>query len=283
MSKLYESYKDLRRQLKDSGIESPDLEARWILKHVLGVTDADLIGGVDRTLWAEEIDKIESILERRVKGEPLSRILREKEFWGLTFAVTPDVLDPRHDTEIIIEKALELFAEHEPERILDLGTGTGCLIVTLLKAWPEAKGVAVDLSPAALRIAKENAQRHGVEGRITFIEGSWFEKVTGTFDLVVSNPPYIPNPDIPNLEKEVREYDPILALDGGQDGLEPYKIIFSKLKEFLEPGGKALLEIGIGQQDDIARLGRESRIRVECVHPDHGGIPRVVEISSGDK
>lgn len=284
MITLEQIYRRLISEMTKSGLESPGLEARFILKHRLGVDYGDIITGND--IKIEEIDEnsIESDLMRRLGGEPYSRIQGRREFFGRDFILGPDTLDPRPETEILVGRAIGLFhGKQFPERILDLGTGTGCIIISLLAEWPESRGLAVDKAQGALDVAAINAAAHGVSGRLELKQGDWAEGIGGAFDLIVSNPPYIPACDIANLESEVRNHDPILALDGGFDGLEAYKNIFSDLNRLLTPCGKALFEIGVEQEADIVRLAGESWIRVECIHPDLAGIPRVVEISSGDK
>jgi release factor glutamine methyltransferase len=277
--------KDIRQRLKSAGIENPDLEARWIMKQVLGVSDADIIAGTIKPLSQIQNQKIGEFLNRRIEGEPLSRIFGEKEFWGLNFKIGPATLDPRPDTETLVEIVLKKFhVKQKTAEILDLGTGSGCILISLLKEMPYASGVGVDLSFEACKISIHNANSLGVADRFKMVCGSWSEALAGQkFDLVVSNPPYINRRDIPNLEKEVRNHDPILALDGGPDGLEAYKIIFSELPGLLKPGGKAFFEMGLNQQEGIVRLAEESRIRIECIYPDLSGRPRVVEISCGDK
>jgi release factor glutamine methyltransferase len=275
-------YADLTKKLAASGIESPEYEARCLLKHRLNIEWAEIISNPARELADKGLKDIETDVDRRLKGEPLSRIHGIKEFRGLEFVVTGDTLDPRPETELLVDHALKLFHGKHPERVIDLGTGTGCIIIALLKEWPAARGVAVDISPQALSVAKTNAIAHKVADRLEFVQSDWDEVVEGRFDLVVSNPPYIPSSDIESLQQEVRNHDPILALDGGFDGLEAYKKIFSGISGLLTPVGKGLFEIGVGQQADIERLAGKYRIRIEQIHPDYSGIPRVVEISNGD-
>ncbi|MGB4056985.1 MAG: peptide chain release factor N(5)-glutamine methyltransferase, partial [Alphaproteobacteria bacterium] len=192
-------------------------------------------------------------------------------------------LDPRPETEILVDRALDLFRAAPPRRFLDLGTGTGCIPITLLSKWPGSYAIAVDLSESALNTARINARKHGVSERLGLVCGEWAGALATGFDLILSNPPYIPSAEIKNLEEGVRNHDPILALDGGDDGLEAYKNIFSSLKWHLNRGGKALFEIGAGQSDDVVRLAGNHGLCVEAVRPDYAGIQRVVEISSGDK
>lgn len=276
-------YDEARSRLRRAGIDNPALDARTLVRAALGVTDAELITGPDIIIPGEQSARLESFLRRREEGEPVSRILGSREFWGLDFLVTPAVLDPRPDTETLIESVLTTLSPRPPATILDLGTGSGCIIITLLRAFPQAKGVAVDLSEQALDVARMNAQRLGVTDRLTLIKGSWFENVTGQFDLIVSNPPYIPRPDIESLAREVRNHDPILALAGGEDGYDAYKAIIGGLKNFAAPGAYCFLEIGINQGENVARLAEDSNLSVCRIILDIAGIPRTVEIYCGDK
>ncbi|MBU0859394.1 MAG: peptide chain release factor N(5)-glutamine methyltransferase [Alphaproteobacteria bacterium] len=276
-------YKDARQTLSLAGIDSPALDARIFIKAVLGITDADLIAGDDRLVSAAEEAALSAMLDRRVAGEPVSRILGRREFWGMDFIVTPDVLDPRPDTETLVQAAVDMMRARPPARILDLGTGSGCILISLLREFPTAQGVAVDISESALNIARQNAERHDVAHRVNFLQGRWFEPVTGLFDLIVSNPPYIPNPDIESLDREVRNHDPILALAGGDDGYDAYRTIIKGIKTHAASGVLCYLEIGINQGENVARLAEESNLCVDRIIPDIAGIPRAVEISCGDK
>jgi release factor glutamine methyltransferase len=284
---LQTSYISVRKYLENSGVPQADLEARWILKTILGVSDADFIAGTG-VVSQEQTEKIEAVARRRAAGEPLSRIFGEKEFWGRAFKIGSKTLDPRADTETLVRVALEILTKkfHVKQKmaeILDLGTGSGCILVTLLAESPQSYGVGVDLSYEALKIACHNAKFHGVSQRIGFICGDWGAPIDRKFDLIVSNPPYIRTSVIPNLDPEVRNHDPILALNGGEDGLDAYKKIISELPSLLKPGGTALLEIGFDQADDLMRLSRLPWIRKIYTHTDYAGRPRVVEISCGDK
>ncbi len=278
-------YAVLKESLREAGVERPDLEARFILQHYTKLTDVDIIAGVETFIDDNTRASIFAAVARRATQEPLSRILGSREFWGLEFMLSPATLDPRPDSETLIEAALlwQKTEKRVPTRILDLGTGTGCLLLTLLHEWKAASGLGVDLAPEACATASRNAENLGLKDRATFINGSWFDPVTGLFDVIVSNPPYIPSTEIPNLDSNVRNHDPILALDGGDDGLEPYKILFPALKNYLAPGGAAFFEIGIHQLPDIERLVRSSGATLSRVYQDLGGIPRVVKITLGDK
>ncbi len=267
--------------MTEAGIESPALEARRLIKRHFNIDWAEIVASPAKTL--PDTTALENDLRRRLSGEPLSRIEGVREFRGLEFTLGPDTLDPRPETEILVDWALELFHGKHPERILDLGTGTGCIPICLLKEWQATRGLATDIAPGALEIARRNAETHKVADRLDFQLADWGQGIEGRFDLVVSNPPYIPESGIGILQKEVRNHDPILALDGGFDGLQAYGKIFSALSRLLKPAGKALFEIGAGQEADIERLAGKYRIRIEAVRPDYAGITRVVEISNGDK
>ncbi len=280
---LFDLYQHVKRRFRESDVEDADLAARFLIRETCGISDsAFLIGGgaaVDNDLRA----RLESYAQRHIDGEPISRILNRAAFWDLSFRVTPDVLDPRPETEMIITRALKIMPRDSDIDIADLGTGSGCLIVTLMTLYSRARGWAVDKSPVALAVARDNAVAHGVEDRISFIEGNWLESPDRLFDLIVSNPPYIPNRDIANLDVSVKNYDPILALDGGKDGFDAYRQIIPAIKKHLKQDGTALLEIGIFQAEKIERLVEDSGLCVKSVHVDMSGIPRVVEISFGEK
>lgn len=279
-------YEGARAQLAaEPGIDTPALDARILLRHVFPqLEDSDFITGRTLSLSANESQLIHSFIHRRIQGEPVSRILGQRAFWTLDLSVTPDVLDPRADTETLVQAALEhaRAAGRLPARILDLGTGSGCILLALLSEFPKATGVGVDISEAALSVAQDNAKRNNLADRACFQQGVWAEGIEERFDLVVSNPPYIPRADIESLAVDVKNHDPILALDGGEDGLDCYKIIFSQLKNVLKEDGRCLFEIGISQEEDLARIAGNYGFHVSATFPDLAGILRVVEISFGE-
>jgi release factor glutamine methyltransferase len=277
-------YHDLRHRLRAAGVADPDLTARLFLREATGRKDILLETAADAPIPPATAAAIEGWAARRIAGEPVNRILGTAEFHGLTFEVTPDVLDPRQDTETLVDRALALFRERgqPPARILDLGTGSGCIIITLLHYWPEARGVAVDLSEKALAVAARNAARNAGAERLELRQGNWFAPVSERFELIVTNPPYIPNHDIANLQKEVREHDPILALDGGEDGFFSIRNILTEIENHLSPQGICLMEIGFDQGENIARLVGESGLSTRALHLDLSGVPRIVEIASGE-
>lgn len=273
-------YASLRQGLASAGIEEAGREARIILR-LSGFDEACLIAAPETAVPEARKIAIAAIADRRQAGEPLSRILGVREFHGRDFQVTPAVLDPRPDTETLVDAALGLA--RPPNRILDLGTGSGCLIVTLLLAWPQASGTAVDLSPEALAVAMANAGRHGVAGRLRAVQGSWYAPldVDDRYDLIVSNPPYIPTGEIAALAREVRDHDPILALDGGADGLDAYRFVFEGARDHLAEAGALLVEAGQGQAADIVRLAGKAGFHATTTYMDMAGIERVVAARRG--
>lgn len=277
-------YKYLKNELQNIS-DAPDIEARRIIEHRLDFGWTDIIAVPENEIDEGKITFIEQDLQERLNHRPLSKIYGSQEFYGLDFKVNDHVLDPRPDTETIVDIAVRKFRKKHPKYIIDLGTGSGCLIIALLIKFPGAQGVAVDKSPEALEIAKENALSHEVLDRLTFIQSDWWDGIDQgeSFDLIVSNPPYIRESVIPELSQEVQNHDPILALDGGEDGLQAYKKIFSKLNTYMNEGAVGLFEIGYDQKRDAVRLGEEAGFIVHNVHQDLAGNPRVVEISNGDK
>jgi release factor glutamine methyltransferase len=252
------------------GGETPRLDAELIVAHALGVSrEALLLGDPD----VGDAAAVEALVARRAAGEPVAYILGRQEFWSLDFEVTPDVLIPRADTETLIEAARRRFDRDRPLRILDLGTGSGALIVAALTEWPRASGVASDISPAALAIARRNADRHGVSGRCAFRCADWDAGIEGPFDLVLSNPPYIAATEA--LGPGVAEHEPGGALFAGADGLDAYRRLVPALPRLLAPRGFAVLEIGHRQAAAVLAIGRASRLEggVEC---DLGGRDRAV-------
>jgi release factor glutamine methyltransferase len=269
------------RELGRGDFESPQLDARLLLQHATGISREDLILEPQREVAPAIADHFRQLVTRRLAHEPVSRILGEREFYGRPFKVTPDVLDPRPDTETLVDLALPLMGPGS--RILDLGTGSGAIIITLLAERPDATGVATDLSAAALAVAAANAAALGVADRLDFVQGSWFGAVSGRFDLIVSNPPYIPSADIAGLEPDVRAYDPHLALSGGSDGLDPYRVIAAEATNHLAPGGYVVVEQGAGQADDVAAIFTATGFHLVRQGIDLGGHIRCLIFSGSPK
>lgn len=240
-----------KQALERQGHATPALDARLLLQAAAGLTREAMIADPDRPVAADAVARFRIFIDRRLKGEPVSRILGVREFYGRVFTVTPATLDPRPDTEALIEAALSLMPADRPCRLIDLGTGSGAIALTLLAERPLAEAVLTDISLAALAVARANAESLGVASRAHFIEASWFAGVGGRFDLILSNPPYIPSAILPTLEPDVRDFDPASALDGGPDGLGPYREIAAQALSFLAPQGRVIVEIGEGQAFEI--------------------------------
>jgi release factor glutamine methyltransferase len=269
-------------RLAAGGIEDAVREARFLVLGLLGLEMRDLVMDGDRRLDAAEAARLDTGLLRRLAGEPVARILGVWEFWGLPFRLSPETLVPRPDTEILVEAALAAVRDRAaPLRCLDLGTGSGCILVALLSELPRAQGIGLDRSPAALRTARDNAAANGVEHRSAFVAADWCAAIRGPFDLVVSNPPYVRSAVIPTLDREVREHDPHAALDGGQDGLDAYRRILRDIREgdVLAPTGTLALEIGYDQADVVADLARDAGFHARQSIRDLAGHDRVLVLA----
>jgi len=266
--------------LRHAGIEFPDIDARLIVGHALGLDRTALMTNGDRLLRTDEIAAIDALAARRLRHEPVSRILGRKEFWSLPLDVSDAVLVPRPDTETVIESALDFIERDRLRlatlRLLDIGTGSGALLLALLTELKNAGGVATDISPAAIGIARGNAERLGLAPRCTFVVCDIAGGVAGPFDLIVSNPPYIAHADIAALEPEVRDYDPALALDGGIDGLDAYRAIAAQAIHLLAPRGRLIVELGAGQEQAVRNLFIGAGLTVTDVRADLAGIPRAL-------
>ncbi len=263
-----------KEYLTSRGVENARLEAEWMLCAATGLDRVGLYLNFEKPLNEAELAAYRAMVARRARREPLQYILGTQEFHGLEFEVTPDVLIPRHDTETLVAEALARMPG--AMSVLDIGTGSGCIAVAMARELPNATVSAIDLSGAALAVAKRNAERNGV--RVEYLEGPLLEPVKGrSFDLIVSNPPYIPPADIERLEPEVRDFEPRSALDGGPDGLDFYRTLVPAALPCLNPAGWLLVEVGIGQAGDVAKLFRDSGGYGEPVTAlDPGGIERVV-------
>jgi release factor glutamine methyltransferase len=270
----------LAQAFRTAGIEDADVDARLLVGHALHLDRARLIAQSDRILEAREINVINALAARRLKREPVSRILGQKEFWSIALAITPDVLVPRPETETVVEGALDFVVRGglrmEKLRILDIGTGSGALLLALLRELPNATGIGTDISTGALKVARENAARCGLEGRCTFLVCDIASVVEGPFDLLVSNPPYIAHDEITSLAPEVKNYDPTVALDGGDDGLAAYRAIAADAKRLLAPGARMFVELGAGQEAAVRDLFTNVGLTAGTARTDLAGIPRVL-------
>jgi release factor glutamine methyltransferase len=243
---------EIAQRLRQAGIESPRREARLLVGHVLGIGPEAIIAGPERSLTVAESDRLAESAGRRVRREPLSHILGWREFWSLPFRVTAETLDPRPDSETLVEAALDCIADPVlPVRILDLGSGTGCLLLAVLSERPHATGIGVDRNPGAVEIARANAAKLGLADRAVFASGDWGKGLDEVFHLILTNPPYIPVTEIHGLAPEVALYEPRLALAGGPDGLDCYRAIAPDLHRLLKKGGHAVVEVGLGQADKV--------------------------------
>lgn len=265
------------------GFESAALDAKLLTGHALGLGALELATRENELVDSEAATRVAGLLQRRMTGESVARIIGEREFYGLAFTLNAATLEPRPETELLVD--LALGALPEGGHLLDLGTGTGCIPIAVLANQPDATAVAVDLSREALEAARGNAARHGVSDRIEFLHGSWFELLSTSregrgeerrFDLIVANPPYITSTVVETLAPEVKDFDPRLALDGGPDGLAPYRVIAAEAADWLMPGGWVLVEIGYDQGAAVSALFLEAGFEDVVVHRDLNGLDRVV-------
>jgi release factor glutamine methyltransferase len=272
-----EALRELRRSLTEAGFETAALDARLLLLEAVGISATELITGPDLPLTLEQATTLSAFLRRRLNHEPVARIVGEREFWGLPFRLSPETLVPRPDTETLVETALDLLPDSQtPLRVVDFGTGSGCILVALLHELPQAIGLGVDLSFGALVTARANANDNQVGNRCHFALSRWADAVSGPFDLIVSNPPYIASGVIPRLDEEVREHDPRLALDGGPDGLEPYRILLGEAERLLAPGGLLAVEIGYDQAEALSSLAGLHGLEILRIAHDLSGNPRCI-------
>ncbi|TRC97831.1 peptide chain release factor N(5)-glutamine methyltransferase [Mesorhizobium sp. WSM4303] len=274
-----------RERLAAAGVADPALDARLIVEHFSGTDRTQAIAEPQRALDAGALAAIDAALRRRLAGEPVHRILGYREFYGLRLALSPETLEPRPDTETLVEAVLP-FASETVERlgecrILDLGTGTGAIALALLSAVPAATAIGVDISQDALTTATRNAEQLGLTGRFEALHSDWFAKVCGRYHVIAANPPYIPSEDIGNLQDEVRDFDPRRALDGGVDGLGPYRIIAAEAAGFLEAQGKIAVEIGHTQRNEVKDIFAAAGYRLAGAFVDLGGNDRVLMFEQG--
>lgn len=264
-------------RLRAAGVPDPVRDARLLLAHAMGLGPERLILHLDDPLQPDARRRFATALSARESRQPISQILGRRQFWGRSFRVTRDVLDPRPETETLVEAALdEPFAT-----VLDLGTGSGAILLSLLAERPDARGLGVDLSSAALAVARENAVQLGVSARAMFKTSDWFAQVEGRFDLIVSNPPYIAAAEMPALAPETRDWEPELALTPGGDGLEAYRRIAAGAQAHLQPGGRLLLEIGPSQGEAVSELLHKAGLADIGLLRDMDGRPRVVTARDG--
>jgi release factor glutamine methyltransferase len=264
-------------RLAAAGVEGAVREARLLLQASAGIPIATQIAFPECTLAADAAARFQQLLTRRARREPMAHILGQREFWSLAFRVTADTLDPRPDSETLVQAVLDQVPDRSVAlRLVDFGTGTGCLLLALLHELPNARGLGVDVSAAALAVATENAGALGLSSRASFRCGNWDERLEGGFDIVVSNPPYIPTGDIAALQPEVASFEPRLALDGGPDGLDAYRRLGPATVRQLAPGGLAAFEVGLGQGDSVHGIMAAAGLRHIATARDLAAIERCV-------
>lgn len=254
---LVKAWAMARRRLEEADIDGPVIDARLLLEAAAGASRTDIVTDPHRPLTDEQAAALEGFLARREAREPVSHILGRRGFWKIMLKVTPDVLTPRPDTESILDVVLGEFAEDEAFQMLDLGVGSGAILLAILAERPHARGLGVDVSPAALEVARENAAMLQLSDRASLEQGVWAEGLPDAhYDLVVSNPPYIATAEIETLDPEVRDHEPRLALDGGRDGLDAYRLLAPEILRVLKPGGRFAVEIGASQKTPVENLFR---------------------------
>jgi len=281
--------RELTPVLVRAGIEGAGGDLRRLVAAVLDLPSAALLSRPEQALSAEQFARLRCYVERRAKREPVSRILGVRDFYGRPFTISPATLDPRPDSETLIMAALAIAREEgwlsTPLRILDIGTGSGCLLLTLLCELPKASGMGTDISRAALVVARENANRFGVADRVDWLQADGLESIAGPFHMLVANPPYVRSAEMPLLEPEVRNFDPAQALDGGDDGLGLYRRLAPRIRNAI-PNGWAVLEVGHDQADDVVALLASHAAGIDAseirVHRDVAGKRRCVAVRTRD-
>lgn len=274
---ITEALQEARSRFQAADVPGSGRDASVLLTHIFEGDREIQFRAPETELTDQQVSQFESFVDRRCHREPVSHIVGNREFWSRSFYVNQHVLDPRPDSETLIEAVLGYVGrDSSPKKILDLGTGSGCLLLTLLAELEAATGTGVDISPEALKVAKKNADFLEVTDRVQFYESSWFGKVSGQYDIIVSNPPYIESDEIRTLQPEVTLYEPLGALDGGADGLDCYRLIISNIIPYLSSDGFAIFEVGQGQADDVAGLMKQEGFVSVEVHNDLASIGRCV-------
>ncbi|MCZ2203922.1 peptide chain release factor N(5)-glutamine methyltransferase [Bartonella sp. A05] len=269
-----------QEELRSQGISEANLDAKQLIEWITGTNSIDRILRPDICLSAEQIIQLEKVIKRRVAGEPVYRIIGMREFYGISFALSQDTLEPRPDTETLVDLVLPILTKQieksKQATFLDMGTGSGAIAIAILKQIPQTHAIAVDISEDALNTATQNATHANVAHRFTPLHSDWFTSVTGQFDLIISNPPYIPEKDIKNLAKEVRLHDPLRALVGGKDGLDFYRKLACESANYLKEEGYIAVEIGYSQEKEVCNLFEKSGFKCLKMCEDLNGIPRAL-------
>ena len=275
--KILELFNNSVKLLDDVGIKTSKLDIKILLAHLLNIDSKELILHFNEDAKQEFINNFNKLLSRRINREPIANILNKKLFWDYSFFVDQNVLTPRNDSETLIEAVLSHYKNKDQElKILDLGTGSGCLILTLLKIYKNANGIGIDINEKSLQIAKKNAKLLEIDDRISFIKNNWNDNINDKFDIIISNPPDIPTKEINALEPEVNKFNPLLALDGGNDGLDCYKYLSKSLQKNIKNSTKIFLEIGKGQENDINDIFSANNYKLLNMYKDLSGVNRVL-------
>jgi release factor glutamine methyltransferase len=281
---LAEALRNASSRLTDAGVDDPSLDARLLVEHFSHTQRIDAIRDPNKPIDVAVIAAIEAAVGRRAAGEPVHRILGFRDFYGLRLGLSPETLEPRPDTEILVDTVLPFVRDTARKgecRILDLGTGTGAIALALINEVPGATAVGADISEAVLATALENAERGGLARRFRGVCSNWFEEIDGRHHLIVSNPPYIPSKELETLQQEVRKFDPVRALDGGGDGLDAYRAIVADGGSFLEAEGRVALEIGHSQRSEVTKLFLDAGYLLLEARKDLGGNDRVLVFGAG--
>ncbi|UNE54553.1 peptide chain release factor N(5)-glutamine methyltransferase [Bartonella machadoae] len=277
---LNDAIRKIQKKLHNQGISEANLEAKILVEWITGTNAFERISQPDLGLSCEQMTQLEHAVQRRLSGEPVYRMIGKREFYGLSFTLSKETLEPRPDTETLVDLVLPYLTKHSEKSqkitFLDMGTGSGAIAVAILKHIPQSFAVAVDISEDALKTATQNAKNTDVINRFTPLLSDWFDSVTGQFDLIVSNPPYIPEKEIQNLAKEVRLYDPLRALSGGKDGLDFYRKLAHKAKNYLNTKGFVAVEIGYSQEKEVCRLFEKNGFKCLEMRKDLNDIPRAL-------
>jgi len=274
---LVSAWNAAKQRLQAAGVEGPVIDARLLVEAAADASRTDIIGEPRRPLTDEQAQRLEDFIARRERREPVSQILGRKGFWKIMLSVTPHVLTPRPDTETLVEWALRQYPDGRAFSMLDLGVGSGAILLSILAERAAAKGLGVDVSEEALAVARENAANLGLAGQVALLRGDWTRGLGGdSFDLVVSNPPYIRTAEIETLDPEVKDFEPRLALDGGSDGLDAYRLLAPEILRVLKPGGRFAVEIGHDQSRDVEALFRQTHATEIATLKDLANRDRVV-------
>ncbi|MBA8881623.1 peptide chain release factor N(5)-glutamine methyltransferase [Phyllobacterium myrsinacearum] len=279
-ARLADVHAQARSRLTRAGIAGADLDARLLVEWVTGFDRLETFRNPDNPVANDVLARLDVVLTRRINGESVHRIIGKREFFGLEFSLSADTLEPRPDTEALVELALPFLHQRVAENgiadLIDLGTGTGAIAIALLEQVRNLRAVGVDKAPGALATARENARLNKVSSRFAALHSNWFAEVTGGFDMIISNPPYIRSKDIPALQPEVSVHDPILALDGGPDGLEPYRIIAAQADGHLHARGAVAVEIGFDQRADVEAIFAGTGFALKGLQKDIAGHERAM-------